>query len=181
MANRYKKIIKADQKNVDGGYKNVVLWAPRSSFTLLSMPSPGNSPTSGDSLKITADHTFGVADGFISWLCKKDSVTIKGTSEGEAGAKSMVWTAEFILLGDSASTQEQLEDQLNDDVVALFKDSNCLQATDYTQLGDDCNNPEFSVEFDGKTTASGLKEYKVTMKCKKKGKYFYSGTVDEKP
>jgi hypothetical protein len=180
MASPYKKITKADQKNVDGGYKNVVLFAPRSSFLTFAMPSPGATPASGDTLKITTAHTFGTTEGFISWLCQKASVTIKGKSEGEAGAKSMVWTAEFTLLGDSASTQEQLENLLNDDVIALFKDGNCLAATDYVQIGDECNNPEFDVEFDGKTTAEGLKIYKVTMKCKK-AKYFYSGAVTEKP
>jgi hypothetical protein len=179
MANRYGRITKSDQKNVDGGYKNVVLWAPRSSFLSVKQPDSTNTAP-GKSLEIVQDHTFGVDDGFISWLCKKDSVTIKGTSEGEPGAKSMVWTSEFVLLGDSSSTQEQLEDMLNDDVILLLKDGNCLAATDYVQLGDDCNNPEFTIEFDGKTTAAGLKEYKVTMKSKK-GKYFYKGTVTEKP
>jgi hypothetical protein len=180
MANRYKKITKADQTNVDGGYKNVILWAPRSTFLTTAKPVVSGTPASGDSLKITTAHTFGAQDGFISWLCQKNSVTLKGKSEGEAGAKSMVWTSEFVLLGDSASTQEQLEDMLNDDIILLLKDGNCVAATDYVQLGDECNNPEFDVEFDGKTTAEGLKIYKISMKHKK-GKYFYSGAVVEKP
>lgn len=180
MANLYKKIAKADQLNQDGGYKNIVLWAPRDTFTSIKMPVVGGTPAAGDSLKITTAHTFGASDGFISWLCKQGSVTITGQTNGDPGSKIMTYSTKFVLLGDSASTQEQLESLLNDDVIALFKDANCLAATDYVQLGNDCINPEFDVKFDGKTTNEGLKEYEVTMTCKK-AKYFYSATVTEKP
>lgn len=179
MANRYKKLTKADQRNTDGGYKNVVLWAPRDTFSALAMPDPAVT-TPGASLQITDDHTFSTGNGFISWACKQHSVTLVSESSGDPGAKSLVWTTTFSLLGDSASSQEQLEDMLNDDVVMLLKDANCLQATDYVQLGDECNNPEVDVKFDGKTTAEGRKEYTVSVKVKR-AKYFYSGTVTEKP
>lgn len=179
MANRYKKLTKADQRNTDGGYKNVALWAPRDTFSLLALPDPAVT-TSGASLQITDDHTFSTGNGFISWACKQHSVTLTSESAGDPGAKSLVWTATFSLLGDSASSQEQLEDMLNDDVVMLLKDANCLAATDYVQLGDECNSPEVDVKFDGKTTAEGRKEYIVTVKVKR-AKYFYSGTVTEKP
>jgi azurin len=178
MANRYKKITKADQKNLGGGYKNVVLWAPRDTFSLVAMPDPAVT-TSGASLSVTDDHTFSTGNGFISWLCKQASVTLTAETTGDPGARSLVWSTTFSLMGDAASTQEQLEDMLNDDVIMLLKDSNCLAATDFVQLGDECNNPEVDVKFDGKTTAEGQKEYVVTVKVKR-AKYFYSGTVTEK-
>jgi hypothetical protein len=175
MANRYKKIAKADQKNVDGGYKNVVQFAPRDTFTLIAAPDSAVT-TPGASVEIPDDHTFGASDGFISWLCNTDSVTVTGKSEG----RGMIWTSVFELVGDSSSTQEQVQDQLNDNCIFLLKDANCKAATELVQLGDDCNTPKVEVEFDGKTTASGDKIYKITLTVKN-AKYFYQGTVTSKP
>lgn len=176
--NLYKAIGKADQLNKEGGYKNIVLWAPRDTFSAMAIPT--SLVALGDRVTISGNHTFSADEGFISWLCKKNSVTITAGTTGDAGAKSFVWESKFILLGDSASTQQQLEDMLNDEVIFLMKDADCLNATGYTQLGDDCNTPEVDVKFDGKTTAEGLKEYEVSLKVKSK-KYWYNGTVTEKP
>ena len=177
--NLYKAIAKADQKNTNGGYKNVVLWAPRNSF--LSIKTPTATPTVlGDKKKITTAHTFPVDEGFISWLCKLHSVTTTMESTGDPGAKSFVHKGKFELLGDDASTLEMLEEQLNDDVILLLKDQDCLNATDYCQYGDECLSPEFTTSFDGKTTAEGYKIYTVEFSVKAK-KFFYSGAVTMKP
>jgi len=177
--NLYKSIAKADQKNTGGGYKNVVLWAPRNSF--LSIKNPTATPSVlGDKKKITLAHTFPTDEGWMSWLCKKHSVTIKGETSGDEGAQSMVWTTSFTLLGDDASTQEQLEDFLNDDCIFLLKDQDCLNTTDYVQLGNECINPTAKITFDGKTTVEGLKEYVVEIKVKET-KFWYSGAVTMKP
>lgn len=177
MANRYKSRKKADQKHIDGGYKNVVNWTPVDVVTL-AKPAPGLAPASGDSLRITTDHTFAapLVDGWISWLCEQDSVTIKSKTVD----KQLEHTAEFTLLGDDASTQEQLEDLIGDAPVFVFKDANCLVATDAVQLGDECKQPKVEVEFDGATTATGQKRYKVTLTVRK-AKYFYSGAITAKP
>ena len=174
MANRYKNRVKADQKSVDGGYKNVVNWTPANVVTL-AKPVPG--ATSGSSLAISTNHTFAdETDGFISWLCEQDTVTIKSkTVDGQ-----LEHTAEFTLLGDDASTQEQLEDQIGDNSIFVFKDADCLTATAGVQLGDECKQPKVEVDFDGATTATGKKRYKVTLTIKK-GKYFYSGVITGKP
>lgn len=178
-ANLYKKILVADQVNKEGGYKNVVLWAPTSTF--LSIKTPTATPTVlGDKKKITLTHTFKTDEGFISWLCKKHSVTSTCESTGDEGAQSLVWTMKFILLGDQASTLEQLEEQLNLDCIFLVKDQDCINATEYVQFGDECLTPVAKVGFDGKTTLEGLKEYSVEVKVKGK-KFFYSGVVTEKP
>ncbi len=177
MATLYKKILKADQKNTEGGYKNVVLFAPVASFLALAKPAPGASPALGDGLKITTDHTFTSPGGWYSWLCTKHSVTITGETTGDV-AKSLVWKSKFHLLGDSASTQEQLQNMLNDDMIFLLKDGACLTAAEYVQLGNECNTPDVTVTFDGKTTKEGLKEYIVEVTVKA-AKYWYSGTVVE--
>jgi hypothetical protein len=181
-ANLYKAITKADEKNTGAGYKNVVLWAPVSTF--LSIKTPTLTPAVlGDKVKITTAHTFNTDEGFISWKCKTNSVTLTTESVGDDGAKSLLHKARFVLLGDSASTQEQLQDFLNDQCLFLLKDSDCLNTTDYIQLGDECTQPIATVNFDGKLSGvneTGLKEYTVEIATKSK-KFWYSSTVTLKP
>lgn len=155
-----------------GGYKNVILTAPRVDFTAVQTPA-GNTAL-GDALTIDTAHTFPVGKGFYSWVCKTHSVKLTGDTVGDDGAREIEWTTEFTILGDSASNQEQIQRTLNDDVIILLKDSDCVEGM-YIQLGNDCVPPEFNVKFDGKTTKEGKKEYTVTAKCKKK--YFYTATV----
>lgn len=176
--NLYKKIAKADQENTGGGYKNVIFWAPRDTFTAIQQPTASPSAL-GDKFKITTAHTFPADEGFISWLCKLNSVTVTGDTVGDDGAAQMEWKSTFTLLGDGASTQQQVTEQLNADNIFLLKDSDCLAGGPYVQLGDECLSPIAKVTFDGKTTKEGLKEYTIELTCKKK--FFYSGTVTEKP
>lgn len=174
MAANYAHIAKADQKNVDGGYKNEFLFAPRADF--LSIAKPTDTPAAvGDKRKITTDHTFTAPAGFYSWRLKQQPNTIAGESTGDPGTKKIVWTGTIYLLGDSASTQEQIENILNDDIICLFKDADC-SSNEYIQLGDECVSPAVTVTFTGNTVADGSKEYKVDFAVPVK-KYFYSGTV----
>lgn len=176
--NLYKSIGKGDQENISGGYKNVILWAPRESFLLLRTPTL--TPLSlSDKFAILTAHTFPVDEGFISWLSKLNTVTLTGATVGEDGANEIEWKAKFVLLGDRASTQEQATDLLNADNIFLLKDSNCLAGGPYVQLGDECNSPVANVSFDSKTTKEGFKEYTVELTGKKK--FFYSGAITQKP
>ena len=179
MANIYGKRGKADQKNRDGGYKNVLLFAPVDTF--LSLKLPTTPPVvAGDKVSITTAHTFGVGDGFINWLCKTHGVTSKGQTVGDDGVGRMEWQFDAIILGDSASTVEQIYDLLNDQCIFLLKDQDCHGSTEFVQFGDDCTQPTVKVAWDGKTTKDGQKEYTITGTIYGK-KYFYSGTVTEKP
>lgn len=157
-----------------GGYKNVFLFCPRADF--LTIETPIDVPVAlGDALIIATAHTFGTNKGFYEWACKTHSVTLKSTTVGDDGAKEEEWSAEFVIIGDSASTDEQLRRALNDDGICLIKEADCLATDSYIQLGDECVSPVFTVEFDGKTTKEGKKEYKVTVTCKKK--FFYNAAV----
>lgn len=168
----YGHIVKStDPEAYSGGYKNVFMFAPRRDFTTIEKPAPGLTPAMGDALKINAAHVFPEGKGFIEHECKSHSVKLTGATVGDDGAKEMEWTSEYTILGDSASTQEQLMRQLNDDVICLLKDADCSEG-EFVQLGNDCFSPEFDVKFDGKTTKEGKKEYVVTVKCRKK--YFYT-------
>jgi hypothetical protein len=175
----YKKMAKADQKNVEGGYKNVVLFAPVADAT--SWAKPTDTPAAlGDRVTITDNHVFSAGNGFISLVTKKHSVTSTAETTGEDGAKSLTWKAKFTILGDSASTLESMQEMLNDDLIFLLKDQDCLNATDRVQFGDECTSPDINITFDGKTTKEGLKEYTLELSVKAK-KFFYLGDVTEKP
>lgn len=177
-SNFYKARGKADQNNMQGGYKNVVYFAPSDSVTLAT---PAVRSVPGTDLTISDDHTFTIEDdGFISLFCKQHSVTGTAASTGDDGAKSIEHTYQFVILGDDASTLDQMQDLLNDQCIWLFKDANCIDATALVQLGDECLQPTADISFDGKTTKDGLKEYTVKLMVKSK-KFFYAGTVTEKP
>jgi hypothetical protein len=170
----YKKIASADQKNIDGGYKNVVLTAPADSF--LSMAKPTVFTNLGNKLEIITDHTFTAPAGFFSWLCNKHSVKITG--ESDAFGK-MIYKSTFQLKGDSSSTQEQMENMLKDqNLIFLLKDADCVNTDQYIQLGDDCVQPDVKVTFDSADSSTGEKLYTVELTVKSK-KFWYEGTVTE--
>lgn len=176
--NLYKKFDKTTQEATTGGYKNVVFWAPTDTFTAVQVPSP--TPTAlGDKYKITTAHTFPTDEGFISWLCKTNSVKLTSATTGEVGSNELTHTATFILLGDGAMTHEEIADQLNSTNIWLLKDSACLAGNPYVQLGNECVPATVSVAFDSKDTGEGMKEWTITVTSK--AKYFYSGTITEKP
>jgi hypothetical protein len=178
MANLYKKFDATDvAKNRDGGYKALIWFAPVDKFLVLQQPT-GTPTLLGDTKKITTAHTFGATDGFYSLLCKMHSVKSKTTSIGDDGVKQLEHEFEGIITGDSASHLEQFEDMLNDQLVILIKDQDCINATDRVQFGDSCLQPTLTIEFDSADTNTGVKTYKVSGKIRGH-KYFYSGTVTE--
>lgn len=158
-----------------GGYKDTFLFAPIADFTAVAAPSASPSAL-GDKVKITTAHTFPDGKGFHAWESQQKAITLKGESVGDAGARLIKWTGEIKILGDSASTQEQLQNTLNDKLIVLLKDARCV-AGEYVQLGDDCVQPEFTVAFDSQTP-DGYKVYTVSFAVTD-AKYFYSGAIVE--
>lgn len=171
----YANIAAVTAEQATGGYKNVFYFAPLADFLALKAPI---TPVVnlGDSVTIASIHTFTSPKGFFSYACKKASVTLKSATVGDEGASELEHSAEFEVLGDSASNQVQMQNLLNDDVICLLKDAECA-TNQYIQLGNDCVTPIFKVEFDGKTTKEGKKIYKVTVTCKKKFFYNYGVTM----
>src|SRR5688572_6664440 len=107
-------------KENKGGYKDVVYFCPLADFD--SVAAPLAIPLAlGDAVEITTDHTFLTTNGFFNWECKQDSVKIVGTPVGDPGGKLMRYSAEFILIGDSAEMQEQMERLLNWKGIFLLK------------------------------------------------------------
>lgn len=165
----------ADPAFARGGYKNLLYFSPLSAFTAVA-PVTAAPAALGDKVTVPTDHTFAVGDGFWKWALRLHSATVTGATVGDDGAKEMEWTAVGDILGDSASTQEQMQNLLNEDGIFLLRDADC-SANQHIQLGDECVSPAVSVEFTGNTTKEGKKVYKVTIVCKVK--YFYEGVVTE--
>jgi len=177
MANFSHITTNTNVKAIRGGYKDYLWFCPLADFDVIAKPL--DIPLAlGDEVTIVGDHTFLVTNGFFKWELKQKTPTIKGTPVGDPGAKLIEYTGEVTILGDEATTQAQMERLLNSKGICLLKDANCLEDDVYAQLGDECDTPEFSVEFDGKTTAEGLKEYKVSIKVVA-AKYKYGGAVTE--
>ena len=171
----YKNIVRdLNPRKNTGGYKNVVLFAPQKDFLSMSMP-PDPAPLHGDSVTITAAHTFTDPKGFLTMDCKTHSVTGTAASVGDPGAMELQYTYVFTLIGDSASTQESMQRLLNDHIIWLLKEANCLADDSYVQLGDECFAPENSVAADFKNTKEGMKEWTITVVTK--ARYFYTATV----
>lgn len=180
MANVFVSRTVNNQNNVDGGYKQDVLFAPVDTFATFAAPT-GSPIAAGDKVTLVGNHTFNASQGWIKYWCKKHSVTSTAETTGEDGAKTITHKGSLTLLGDDASTLEQLQDLVKrEDCLFLIKDADCINATQYVQYGDSCLQPSITVSFDGKTTKEGSKEYKVDYEVKNK-KFFYSGTITLKP
>jgi hypothetical protein len=175
MANYSHLTTNSNPLAIKGGYKDKFYFCAVADFTTFGAPTSAGAAL-GDTLDITTAHTFTGTKGFYTYETKQQTVTVKSAAIGDPGAKLLKHTAEFTMLGDTSSTQEQLQRLLNAKVICLVKDANCLVATAYIQLGDECTQPIFTVEFDGKTTAEGMKEYKVTAEVVA-AKYFYTAAV----
>lgn len=178
MANLYKKFGAAEVATArDGGYKALIYFAPVDTF--LAIAEPGAATLLGDTKKIATAHTFSGTAGFISLMCKMHSVKSKSASIGDDGVKQLEHEFEGIITGDSAGHLEQFEKMLNDQLVVLIKDQDCVNVSELVQFGDECVQPSLTIEFDGADTSTGVKTYKVSGKIRGH-KYFYGATVTEK-
>jgi hypothetical protein len=83
-----------------------------------------------------------------------------------------------VVLGDGPEIQEQMDMLLNDDIICLVKEANCIVNDSYVQMGDECVQPDITVAFNSNNNAEGSKEWTVTIAVTGK-KFFYTGAVTE--
>jgi hypothetical protein len=178
MANNYANIKTSTTKGSQGGYKPALFFAPIGDITTWGRPL-AVPVAKGDKVKITTAHIFAATKTAAKWEAKLHSVTHKTLSVGDEGASDLEHTAEVKFLGDDEVIHEMVKDLLNDQVAIWLKDSDCLNNDSYIQLGDDCVPVSVKVDFDGKTTKDGKKEYTVTFTTK--AKYFYLAALDIAP
>ena len=175
---QYSGILNSTQPNRDGGFKSEIYFNPIVDITTWQRPA-GTGTTLGDKSKITVAHTWAATKGAFTWQTKIGSVLLTSESVGDEGAKVIVWTAKFKVLGFDAPTLDQMVNMLNDQVVVFLKDANCLVADAYYQLGDDCTPVVASVSSDGKDSlpsSTAQKEFEVTLTSKKL--FFYTAALD---
>ena len=178
----YGNIANSSQTGKDGGYKNNLWFAEVADIATWGRPT-GPFVALGDKVKITTAHTFGAGKSAFSWEAKIGSVQHNIETQGDVGARELVYVARVEVLGDNAATLEQMVNALNDNKVIWLKDADCLTTDSYTQLGDDCNPVSALVTFDSKTNnpeaSSGQKSYIVEFRTKKK--FFYTAVLDVTP
>lgn len=175
----YGTITNANQKGKTGGYKNTLYFSEVGDITTWQRPTATPSAL-GDKFKITTAHTWGAGKAANVWETKIGSVQHTIETGGDVGARELIHVARFEVLGDDASTLEQMVNFLNDNKVVWLKDADCLTTDSYVQLGDDCNPISASITFDSKTNnpeqVNGQKSYVVEIRTK--AKFFYLAAMD---
>lgn len=174
----YANITSAGQSNKKGGFKPVIYFNKISEITTFQYPTAAGLAI-GDATKIATAHTWAASTGAWSWETKLGSVLVTMESQGDEGAKVMVWTCKAKVLGVSAATIEQMVSMLNDQKVIFIKDANCLVSNFYYQMGDECNPVTVEITFDGKDnlpTSTAQKEWEITFKCQ--AFYTYEAALD---
>jgi hypothetical protein len=179
MAFPYQNLNNLAGLSTKGGFGNTILLAPKSWFNVIADPVGGAG--AGNTKLITASHTFLATKGFFKVKAKLHSVQATSESAGDPGALTLNNKLKYMIVGDNAAQQEQIEAMLNDEFIALLKDSECDATKPYQQLGCDCNSLVVAkLGFDSKTTKDGAKEYELEMEVPS-CRYYYSGTVTMLP
>lgn len=165
--------------DVKPGHSDVVFFSPIDEFLVLQ--KPGAFAAAGDKKKITTAHTFTSPAGFVRIKCKNGSVREEGSSVvGEKGGLVPNHVYNFIVRGHSAVIEETLEEMLNIEAIFLFNSPEC-DVNSYVQLGSECSPAQLTayVPKSGSRNAGGVREYEITLESH--DKYFYTGTVTERP
>ena len=177
----YRSYGRSDVKNTEPGYAGYLWLAPVDAFLILQEPAPGVTPAQGDTLKIITSHTFSEDEGFIKIYLAPETLEAPGEMVGPKGAKRLKYSIKGFIPGESPALLEQVLKLINEDLIAIGKDANC-PGGQLIQWGCDCSPVNVSAgtfAAANKASADTQKGYEVTLEawCK----YYYSGTITEKP
>ena len=176
MPYSYKNLSK---KNGSPGIGATVYLAPLASFDALAGYSTGTAQ--GDSVKITADHTFLTGKGFIKVYSTQEFSDMTGETTGEADSKTMNWNVKCWLPGASAEASEFVKNALNEDgFVLLVKDADCSSGNVY-QIGTHCSPAKPEAKFESGTLGNGKKGFEITFKAALPFLQFYEGEITLQP
>lgn len=172
----YANISKDDQKATNGGYKPKLWLAKVADITTWGRPIAVPVDV-GDKVTVSTAHTWAANKAAFLWDAKLHSIKVTGAMIGDPGSSIMQWTAEVVVKGDTAAITEMVNNLLSDEMVIWVKERNCIDASWFVQIGDDCEPIECTAAFDSGTTAQGEKLHTLQFKSIKK--FFYTGTIDE--
>lgn len=169
--------------NSETGVADSFLWAPVAAFTDIKGPtltaSPG-TPTPGEEVAITANHTFAAGEGFIEVICSPFKNQFNAPGIGSPGSMKFNPKLEVFVPGSYAKLHEFIKNLKNTPGIALIKDSQCEAGIHY-QLGSSCSYCWVTaVEWGTGTNKDGEKGYKVTFETTASAVMNYKGTVTKK-
>lgn len=170
-------------KNTGSGVSDFFYFAPVSIFTLIASPTltaPPGVPVPGEEVTITADHTFGVGDGFVKMLCAPFMNQFSATAVGDPGSKKLSPKFEVFMTGSYAELHEFAKNALNQPAIILSKDANC-DANMYYQIGSSCVYAWLTdINWSSGQTRDGKKGYAFTWETAASSILLYKGGVTEK-
>ncbi|MGJ3236421.1 hypothetical protein [Marivirga sp.] len=174
MAYDYKKLSRQNKDNSPGVTTRAWM-APKRTFTSIAKPvDPPVNP--GDKIRISDDHEFDVADGFIQIYATQDTASISSEITGEMDSRGLSKTAEFFYPGLGAEALEFADEAKNDEWIILFEN---LDGT-ILQIGSEMLPAEITHALATGTLSSDKKG--ITFTVNNFGKlYVYEGVVTEKP
>ena len=176
MSNIYTKVPATTGSQRKTGMSTVFL-APKDWFLVLQNPTavtPGPN-NGGLAYTIATAHTFKTPAAVVSamttwattlgWIQLDATVNgneLEGKSVGEPGSKSPEWQIKGFVSGLSANLIEFFDRGMNDDWVAIIKNSDC-QNPEYYQVGCDCFPATLDWNFKSGTIKSGKKGFEFTL------------------
>ena len=176
MSNIYVKIPAASTSQKKPGMSTIYL-APKDWFLALQNPSavtPGPN-NGGLAYTVSAAHTFKTPATVVSlmttwattlgWIKMDATVNgneLEGKSVGEPGSKTPEWMVKGFVAGLSANLIEFFDRSMNDDWIAIIKNSDC-QNPEFYQVGCDCFPATLDWNFKSGTVKGGKKGFEFTL------------------
>lgn len=160
----------------DPGHSPVLLFAEVGEFTTIAA-APNTGTVEGETVIITADHTFPVGKGFKKMTGYRDGVMLEGSSSGDIGFQSEENVLKTFVVGDYAELKEKVKNMKNKAFILLFKDPQCNSGR-YQQLGCQCD-PAVLKSFkrmSGDKTKGGKKGMEIEFSCTE-SPFDYEGVV----
>lgn len=159
------------------GLANRIYIQEISKFDTIASPVVGGTPAAGDSVKITADHTFTDAtDGFHTLLVHENTPEIETEDVGEDGSTTLKCTVS----GFHPSWNAALEEEIREDksyIVLVERLCNAGTPTVF-QLGTSCLGAKIKgVLKSGKTREGGRFGTEVMIESTQAALYEYTGTI----
>lgn len=160
-----------------GGTSELWLFAPKSYFTTLQVPSSlsdASVTAMAQYVEIADDHVFAVGKTPFEVYCTMDKGTGKFTPQGERDGRSAKGEFSLLVPNLNVTTLGQFRKMKNERwiVFPVLADGSTIQ------LGTNLFTCDVTFEFDVALNSSGLRGTKITVACMESfGPYIYTGAL----
>lgn len=171
----------ANQKDNIGGVVAEILAARFDKFTLITgFVSPIVNPE--DAVTITADHTFGVSDGFITLEGDFKKNMFEGEKSGDWGSNNKKWTIKAFFYGTGKEAAAAEAEYNNAEVMLLVRKLKGDSAGPTLQFGiKDMPARCIDAKWTSGTPDSGFAGIEFTFEAFQPTPAYYEGVVTMKP